>query len=115
MLLVILSISICGATIPFAIPHILVGHGLHAVIHITSIALGTFLSVIGLFAYKTFKTTRLFLMMCAFYAVTAAEAFSFLNLIFPFVPSNVGLDGLIAHTLILLMLTFFVIGIFRSD
>ncbi len=114
-LLVILSISICGATLPFAIPHILVGHGLHAAIHIISISLGTFLSVVGLYTYKSFKTTRLFLMMCAFYAVTAAETFSFMNMVFPFVPSNVGLDGLISHTLILLMLTFFVIGIFRSD
>ena len=114
-LLVILSISICGATIPFAIPHIILGHGLHAAIHIISIALGTFLSVVGLFTYKSFKTTRLFLMMCEFYAVTAAETFSFLNLVFPFIPSNVGLDGLISHTLILLMLAFFVIGIFRSD
>ncbi|TBR12155.1 MAG: hypothetical protein EPO62_00505 [Candidatus Nitrosotenuis sp.] len=98
-----------------AIPHILVGHGLHAAIHIISIALGTFLSVVGLFTYTTFKTKRLFLMMCAFYAVTAAETFSFVNLVFPFIPSSMGLDGIIAHTLILLMLTFFVIGIFRSD
>lgn len=54
-------------------------------------------------------------MMCAFYAVTAAETFSFINLVSPFIPSSMGLDGIIAHTLILLMLTFFVIGIFRSD
>lgn len=114
-LLVILSIGICGATLPFAIPHIIVGHGLHAAIHIISMALGTFLSVVGLFTYKSFKTTRLFLMMCAFYAVTAAETFSYLNMVFPFVPTNFGLDGLISHTLILSMLAFFVIGIFRSD
>lgn len=93
----------------------LVGHGLHAAIHIISIALGTFLCVVGLFTYRSFKTTRLFLMMCAFYAVTAAETFSFINLVFPFIPTNVGLDGLISHTLILSMLLCFVIGIFRSD
>ena len=54
-------------------------------------------------------------MMCAFYAVTAAETFSFINLVFPFIPTSVGLDGLISHTLILSMLLCFVIGIFRSD
>lgn len=53
--------------------------------------------------------------MCAFYAVTAAEAFSFINMVFPFIQATMGLDGIISHTLILLMLTFFVIGIFRSD
>jgi len=113
--LILLFIGIGASSLPFAIPHILGGHGLYYGIHVASISLGSFLSLIGSITYKEFKTTRLFLVMCAFLAVTAAEAFSFINMVFPLVQSNIGMDGIISHFLILLMLSFFVIGIFRSN
>lgn len=114
--LLLISFLIIGlSSLPFAFPHILVGHGIYYMIHVASISLGAFLSLIGFFTYKEFRTARLFLVMCAFLAVTVAESFSFVNMIIPITPSPIGFEGIISHGLILLMLTFFASGIFRSN
>ena len=114
--LLLVSFLIIGlSSLPFAFPHILVGHGFYYMIHVASISLGAFLSMVGFFTYREFRTTRLFLIMCAFLAVTVAESFSFINMIIPIAPAPIGLEGMISHGLILLMLTFFASGIFRSN
>lgn len=113
--LTISSLIIGLALLPFAFPHILIGHGAYFAIHMASISLGTFLSIVGFFTYREFKTVRLFLVMSAFAAITVGEAFSFVNMVIPFFASNFGLDSLISHGFILVMLAFFVIGIFRSN
>ncbi len=114
-LLVISSLIIGLSSLPFAFPHILVGHGIYFAIHMASISLGAFLSLVGFFTYRDFKTPKLFLIMCAFLAITIGETFSFINMIMPLIPSSLGLDVLISHGLILLTLSFFVVGIFRSN
>lgn len=109
------SLIIALALLPFAFPHILIGHGSYFAIHIASISLGTFLSIVGFFTYREFRLLKLFLIMLAFMAITIGEAFSFVNMITPFFASTFGFDSLISHGFILLMLTFFVVGIFRSN
>jgi hypothetical protein len=114
--LLLVSFLIIGlSSLPFAFPHIMVGHGIYYMIHVASISLGAFLSLVGFITYKEFRTTRLLLVMCAFLAVTVAESFSFVNMVFPITPSPIGFEGMISHGLILLMLTFFASGIFRSN
>jgi hypothetical protein len=114
--LLLISFLIIGlSSLPFAFPHIMVGHGIYYMIHVASISLGAFLSLVGFITYKEFHTTRLLLVMCAFLAVTVAESFSFVNMVFPIAPSPIGFEGMISHGLILLMLTFFASGIFRSN
>lgn len=115
--LLIISFLLIGlSSLPFAFPHILGGHGAYFVIHVASISLGSFLSLVGFFTYREFKTTKLFLVMCAFLAITVGETFSFVNnMIIPLIPSSFGLDALISHGLILLTLSFFALGIFRSN
>lgn len=104
------------SSLPFAFPHILGGHGIYFAIHVASVSLGSFLSLVGFFTYKEFKTAKLFLVMCAFLAITIGETFSFINnMVTPLIPSSFGLDALISHGLILLTLSFFVLGIFRSN
>lgn len=115
-LLIISSLLIGMSSLPFAFPHILVGHGIYFAIHVASISLGAFLSLVGFFTYREFQTTKLFLVMCAFLAITVGETFSFINnMIIPLIPSSFGLDALISHGLILLTLSFFALGIFRSN
>jgi hypothetical protein len=113
--LMISSLIIGLSLLPFTFQHILIGHGTYFAIHIASISLGTFLSIVGFFTYREFKAAKLFLIMFAFVAITVGEAFSFINMITPFFASNFGLDSLISHGFILLMLSFFVVGIFRSN
>lgn len=114
----LLSLSFAAISIislPFVLSHILVGHGSYFLIHIASIALGSFLSLIGIYTYLEFRTMRLFLIMCAFIAITIAESYSLLGMILQPLEFVAGIDVLISHSLILLMLSFFVAGIFKSN
>lgn len=115
-LLIVSSFLIGLSSLPFAYPHVFGGHGIYFAIHVASISLGTFLTLVGFFTYREFQTTKLFLVMCAFLAVTVGETFSFINnMIVPLIPSSFGPDAIISHGLILIMLSFFVLGIFRSN
>lgn len=102
-------------SIPVFLPHFFHGHGFHTVIHLSGIILGTFLSVIGALTYLEYKINRLLLVFLAFATITTAEILSALNMIFLFWASYTSVDSLITHLLILMMLTFFAIGIFRKD
>lgn len=114
-ILLVISIALMFVFVPVFLPHYMHGHGLHVSIHLASIILGSFLSVVGAITYLEFKTSRLFLMMCAFCAITVAEIASVVNIMFLFWPSYSSADSLITHGLILTMLSFFVVGIFRTD
>ena len=113
--LLLTSIVIVAMTMPLFLPHFLHGHGIHTGIHIAGITLGSFLSVVGAITFLEYRTTRLLLVFFAFLAVTAAEIVSALNMVFLFWPSYSSIDSMTTHMLILMMLTFFSIGIFRRD
>ncbi|MBT8242675.1 MAG: hypothetical protein HKP34_03055 [Nitrosopumilus sp.] len=84
-------------------------------IHVVSLIFGLFLSVLGFLTYREFKSTRLLMVFCAFVAITIAESTSWINLFYPFFDNAYGIHGYITHSLILIMLSFFIVGIFRSD
>ncbi|MBT8172795.1 MAG: hypothetical protein HKP26_04585 [Nitrosopumilus sp.] len=84
-------------------------------IHVVSLIFGSFLSVLGFLTYREFKSTRLLMVFCAFVAITIAESTSWVNLFYPFFENTYGIHGYVTHSLILVMLSFFIIGIFRSD
>ena len=88
---------------------------IHISIHISSTLLGLFLSVVAFVTFFEFRTTRLFLVMCAFITVTCLEIFSIVSYILSEIPPVPNMDSLITHGMIFAMLSFFVIGIFRSD
>lgn len=109
------SIILLASSIPIFFPHFMHGHGLHMGIHTASIILGSFLSVISIITYAEYKTTRLFLMMCAFLAITSAEAVFALNTVMLFWPAYTTTDSIVTSAMILLMLVFFSVGVFRTD
>ncbi|AJM91585.1 conserved membrane protein of unknown function [Nitrosopumilus piranensis] len=102
-------------SVPLFLPHIEHGHGIHTLIHVSGIILGTFLSVVGAITYLEYKTPRLLLVFLAFLAITIGEILSATNMLFVFWPSYSSIDSMITHGLILMMLTFFSFGIFRRD
>ena len=114
-ILLLVSGVIIAGSVPLFMPHFLHGHGFHTGIHIAGIILGSFLSVVGAISYLEYKTTRLLLVFFAFMAITTAEILSALNMVFLFWPSYSSIDSIITHLLILMMLTFFSVGIFRRD
>ena len=101
--------------IPLSSPNFTLENQYHVVLHICSVIIGTFLSIIGFLTYKAFRTTRLFLVMCAFMSITSLELFSIMSFIMAPHPPIIESDSLITHGIIFVMLLFFAIGIFRSD
>jgi len=87
----------------------------HISIHISSSLLGMFLSIIAFLTCLEYRTTRLFLVMCAFTTITSLEIFSIISFAISDVPPIPSVDSLITHSMILMTLLFFAIGIFRSD
>jgi len=88
---------------------------IHISIHISSVLLGMFLSIVAFLSYLEFKTTRLFLVMCAFLSITSLEVFAIGSFVLSEIPPTPNTYSLITHGLIFAMLSFFAIGIFRSD
>lgn len=88
---------------------------IHISVHIASTFLGLFLSLVAVITYFEFKTSRLFLVFCAFATITSVELFSIISYILSDIPPTPNIDTLVTHGLIFTMLSFFVIGIFRSD
>jgi uncharacterized membrane protein len=113
--LVIITGIIATIGFPFFLPHFLHGHGVHTSIHLAGIILGSFLSFVAALTYFEYKTPRLLLIFFAFSAITVAEVVSAVNMIVLFWPSYNSIDSMLTHSLILMMLAFFSIGIFRRD
>ena len=114
-ILFLLSITLGIITIPLSISHFIEGHGIHLGIHIASITLGSFLSVVGAMTYLEYRINRLLFVMFAFAAITTAEIVSTANFLLFFQESYISMDSLLTHGLILLMLSLFSLGIFRTD
>jgi len=114
-ILTIISAVLILISFPYFFPHFVHGHGLHVGIHLASVILGLFLSIVGVLVYLEYKTKRLFLMLCAFCAITLVEIVSSVNIVFLFWPSHTNMDSLFTHGLILATLSFFAVGIFRTD
>ena len=114
-ILLLITGVITAVSVPLFLPHFLHGHGFHTGIHIAGIILGSFLSVVGAIAYLEYRRTRLLLVFFAFLTVTVAEIVSALNMVFLIWPSYSSVDSTMTHLLILMMLVFFSMGIFRRD
>lgn len=91
------------------------GNKIHISIHISSVLLGMFLSIVAILTYYEFRTSRLLSVMCAFIAITSVEMFSIISFVLSEIPPRPDMDSLVIHGLILAMLSFFALGIFRSD
>ena len=114
-ILLILTGVLVSVSVPVFLPHIEHGHGVHALIHVSGIILGSFLSVVGFLTYVEYKTPRLLLVFLAFSAITVGEIISAANMVLVFWPSYSSVDSMITHGMILMMLVFFSMGIFRRD
>jgi len=114
-ILTIITILLVTVSVPLFLPHFEHGHGIHTIIHISGILLGSFLTVVGAITYLEYKRPRLLLVFLAFFSITSAEILSATNMLFVFWPSYSSIDSMITHGLILMMLAFFSIGIFRRD
>jgi len=114
-ILLIVAVAVLLISIPIGFENIDSSERGYYAIHVVSLIFGLFLSIIGLRTYLEFRNTRLLMVFCAFVAITLAESTSWINLIYPFFDNTYGIHSYITHSLILVMLSFFIVGIFRSD
>lgn len=114
-ILLAISVAVILATIPLGIQKIDSETQVYYSIHVVSVILGGFLVAVSSLSYSEFRSNRLLLVTLAFLAITIAEAVSLLNMVVPLFDNMYGIHGLITHGLILMMLAFFAIGIFRRD
>lgn len=113
--LLVIVVAILLISVPIGFESIDSSERGYYAIHVVSLIFGLFLSVVGFLTYLEYRTIRLLMVFCAFAAITIAESTSWINLIYPFFESAYSIHGYVTHGLILTMLSFFMIGIFRSD
>jgi len=114
-ILLVLAVTTLVISIPLGFDRIDYSERGYYAIHVVSVIFGLFLSVVGIMTYLDFRNIRLMMIFLAFIAITIAESTSLINLIHPFFEITYGIHDLITHGLILTMLSFFIVGIFRSD
>jgi hypothetical protein len=114
-ILVLVAVTTIVISIPLGFDNVDISERGYFALHVVNVIFGSFLSVIGIFTYLSFRNTRLLMIFSAFLAITIAEGASTINLIYPLFETIYGIHDIITHGLILLMLSFFMIGIFRSD
>ncbi len=114
-ILVTLTIIALVISVSFGFEKVDLSERGYYLLHVINVIFGLFLSIVGIMAYLEFKNTRLLMVFAAFLAITVAESASLVNLVSPMFETTYGIHNLITHGLILTMLSFFIIGIFRSD
>lgn len=114
-ILLVVAVAVLLISVPIGFESINSSERGYYAIHVVSLIFGLFLSVLGFLTYLEFRSTRLLMVFGAFVAITVAESTSWINLFYPFFENAYGIHGYVTHGLILVMLSFFIIGIFRSD
>jgi len=114
-ILLVVAVAVLLISVPIGFEEIDSSERGYYAIHVASLIFGLFLSILGFLTYLEFRNTRLLMMFSAFVAITIAESTSLINLFYPFFEDTIGMHGYVTHGLILVMLSFFIVGIFRSD
>lgn len=114
-ILITITVAALAISTPLGFDRINLEEREYYAIHVASVIFGLFLSIVGFISYLEFRNIRLLMIFSAFLAITVAESTSLVNLLNPFFEITYGMHDLITHGLILVMLSFFMVGIFRTD
>lgn len=114
-ILLVISVAVILATIPLGIQQIDSDTQIYYSIHVVSVILGGFLVAVSFMSFSEFRSNRLLLVTLAFLAITIAEIISLVNMVVSLFDNVYGIHSLTTHGLILMMLAFFAMGIFRRD
>lgn len=108
---------VIGVTTPLLVPHF--GHPsmiYHVTLHMVSISIAIFLSIVSILAYARNTNARLLFMMLGFLALAVVECFYLLDateaLPLLDIPAT---DIELSHMVLLIMLTMFGLGVLRVN
>jgi hypothetical protein len=117
-LLAIVTVSVIAIlAIPVIIPHINhTGLIYHIMVHIVSVIIAVFLTVVSIMAYRRNHSSRLFFMMGGFAVLAFVEVlyllYSTVNIETVIIPI---VDIELSHVILLVMLTLFGIGVLKVN
>ncbi len=116
LLILIASIGISLSVVPFILPHVFHPHMIyHILLHLVSLILSQFLTVVSLLAYLKTRTSRILFMTLGFMTLVIAEYVYLLNstedLSGMFIP-HVNIE--VSHFILLVMVVFFGISFLKS-
>ena len=117
LLAIVAAVVIAALAVPVIIPHLTDTSLIyHLLLHIFSIIIAIFLSVVSILSYLRNRRMRSLFMMSGFILLSVIESMYLFD-----VSSNIqdivipGLDIEASHVIFLVMLTFFGIGIFKVN
>lgn len=114
ILLGLVTLLVIGVVTPLVLPHL--SHPsmiYHIVLHVASVVIGVFLSIVSLLAYSRSRTHRLLFMTLAFMALALVE---FLYLLDSSGISDFSIEGIdLTHIILLGMLTLFGFGVLKVN
>jgi hypothetical protein len=117
MLFGLTAAIVIGIIAPLVLPHVTHPSMIyHIAIHIASVTIAAFLSIVSLSAYKRAGGTRMLFMMLGFMALGVAEVFYLLDAAGTLVPLNlpdVNIEA--SHLILLAMLSMFGLGVLKVN
>lgn len=117
LLLGLTTAIVTGLITPLVIPHI--AHPamiFHILLHLGSVTVAAFLSIISLLAYKRVAGTRILLMTVGFMALTISELLYFLDTTGVITSMHIpGINAELSHIILLAMLGLFGVGVLKPS
>jgi hypothetical protein len=117
-LFTIVVIAVVGTlAVPIIIPHIFHGfHIYHILLHVASISLAAFLTILSLNAYLRLRTKRMIITTIAFSIFIMAEIVTLIDVTWPTLYDIGDLALLeVGHVLMIVTLGLLAMGVFRND
>ena len=117
ILLGLVTAIVVGVVSPMILPHLAHPSMIyHIVLHIASVAIAVFLSIVSVLAYSRSRSFRLLTMGLGFMALSVAEFLYLLDssaIVSVFDFSTFGIE--LPHLILLMMLTMFGLGVLRVN
>ncbi len=117
ILLGLITALVIGIVAPIIMPHVTHPSMIyHIMLHIASLTIAVFLSIVSVFAYKRSAGARLMFMMLGFMALATVEFLYLLDataIVSVFDFSTLGIE--LPHVIILVMLAMFGLGVLKVN
>jgi hypothetical protein len=117
ILLALITVLVIGVVAPLVMPHLAHPSMIyHIILHIASLTIAVFLSIVSLLAYRRSTGTRLLFMTLGFMALATAEFLYLLD-----ATSMIGLFDIstlnieLSHVILLAMLAMFGLGVLKVN
>lgn len=117
IMLGLITALVIGVVAPLVVPHVTHPSMIyHVILHIASITIAIFLSIVSVLAYAKIRTTRLLFMMLGFMTLALVECFYLLDATNALPMLDIPMTDIeLPHVVLLIMLTMFGLGVLKVN